>query len=160
MTKILTKTSRPHATWCGRCPKLGLSRAVVHVLLPLLVFKLPPGDLLRDAVYRRLWSAILVSLARGQITVLAILPTAAVLLNASPTQMGLLQALEVLPFALFGAHGVLTACAAGLHRRRGAVAGRDWVGAAGGLASACWACPGFIVGLRHRHRQHTAGSAR
>ncbi|MFO1228387.1 MFS transporter [Roseateles sp.] len=67
----------------------------------LAVFKLPPGDLLRDAVYRRLWSAILVSSLGGQITVLAIPLTAAVLLNASPTQMGLLQALEVLPFALF-----------------------------------------------------------
>ncbi|MDR7334780.1 MFS transporter [Roseateles asaccharophilus] len=63
--------------------------------------KLAPGDLLRDAVYRRLWTSILVSSLGGQITLLALPLTAAVLLNASPTQMGILQALEVLPFALF-----------------------------------------------------------
>ncbi len=62
---------------------------------------LAPGDLLRDAVYRRLWTSILVSSLGGQITLLALPLTAAVLLNASPTQMGILQALEVLPFALF-----------------------------------------------------------
>jgi MFS family permease len=62
---------------------------------------LAPGDLLRDAVYRRLWTSILVSSLGGQITLLALPLTAAVLLNASPKQMGILQALEVLPFALF-----------------------------------------------------------
>lgn len=64
-------------------------------------FKLPAGDLLRDAVYRRLWASILVSSLGGQITLLGLPLTAAVLLNASPTQMGLLQALQALPFALF-----------------------------------------------------------
>jgi hypothetical protein len=64
-------------------------------------FKLPAGDLLRDAVYRRLWVSILVSSLGGQITLLGLPLTAAVLLNASPTQMGLLQALQALPFALF-----------------------------------------------------------
>jgi MFS family permease len=62
---------------------------------------LAPGDLLRDAVYRRLWSSILISSLGGQITMLALPLTAAVLLNASPTQMGLLQAMEILPFVLF-----------------------------------------------------------
>lgn len=64
-------------------------------------FTLAPGDLLRDAVYRRLWSSILISSLGGQITMLALPLTAAVLLQATPTQMGLLQAIEILPFVLF-----------------------------------------------------------
>jgi MFS family permease len=61
---------------------------------------LRPDDLLRDAVYRRLWSSILISSFGGQITMLALPLTAAVLLHATPTQMGLLTAMEMLPFAL------------------------------------------------------------
>lgn len=64
-------------------------------------FTLPPGDLLRDLVYRRLWTSILISSLGGQITMLALPLTAAVLLNASPTQMGLLTATEIAPFVLF-----------------------------------------------------------
>ena len=62
---------------------------------------LPPNDLLRDAVYRRLWSSILISSLGGQITMLALPLTAAVLLNATPTQMGLLTTMEIMPFVLF-----------------------------------------------------------
>ena len=62
---------------------------------------LPADDLLRDPVYRRLWLSILISSAGGQITMLALPLTAALLLNASPLQMGLLTAVETLPFALF-----------------------------------------------------------
>ena len=62
---------------------------------------LPAGDLLRDATYRRLWTSILISSLGGQVTMLALPLTAAVLLHASPTQMGLLTAMEVLPFVLF-----------------------------------------------------------
>jgi len=65
------------------------------------LFKLPPGDLLRDAVYRRLWSSILISSFGGQVTMLALPLTAAVLLHATPTQMGLLSAMEIAPFVLF-----------------------------------------------------------
>jgi MFS family permease len=61
----------------------------------------PPGDLLRDATYRRLWSSILISSFGGQVTMLALPLTAAVLLHASPTQMGLLTAMEIVPFVLF-----------------------------------------------------------
>ncbi len=64
-------------------------------------FALAPGDLLRDAVYRRLWTSILISSLGGQVTMLALPLTAAVLLHASPTQMGLLTAMEILPFVLF-----------------------------------------------------------
>ena len=62
---------------------------------------LPAGDLLRDATYRRLWTSILISSFGGQVTMLALPLTAAVLLHASPTQMGLLTAMELLPFVLF-----------------------------------------------------------
>lgn len=61
---------------------------------------LRPDDLLRDATYRRLWTSILISSFGGQITMLALPLTAAVLLQATPTQMGLLMAMEILPFAL------------------------------------------------------------
>lgn len=63
--------------------------------------RLPAGDLLRDATYRRLWSSILISSFGGQITLLALPLTAAVLLHASPTQMGWLTFIEILPFVLF-----------------------------------------------------------
>ena len=64
-------------------------------------FALAPGDLLRDATYRRLWTSILISSFGGQVTLLALPLTAAVLLHAAPTQMGLLTAMELAPFALF-----------------------------------------------------------
>jgi MFS family permease len=63
--------------------------------------RLPGDDLLRDATYRRLWISILISSFGGQITMLALPLTAAVLLHATPTQMGLLSAMEILPFVLF-----------------------------------------------------------
>ena len=59
------------------------------------------NDLLRDKLYRRLWLSILTSGFGAQITLLAIPLTAAVLLHASPTQMGLLTSMELAPFVLF-----------------------------------------------------------
>jgi MFS family permease len=64
-------------------------------------FSLAPTDLLRDATYRRLWTSILISSFGGQVTLLALPLTAAVLMHAAPTQMGLLTAMELVPFALF-----------------------------------------------------------
>jgi MFS family permease len=64
-------------------------------------FKLGPTDLLRDRTYRRLWTSILISSFGGQVTLLALPLSAAVLLHASPTQMGQLTAAEIVPFALF-----------------------------------------------------------
>lgn len=64
-------------------------------------FKLPPGDLLHDFIYRRLWTSILISSFGGQVTLLAVPLTAAVLLRATPTQMGTLVFTETLPFVLF-----------------------------------------------------------
>lgn len=67
--------------------------------------RLAPDDLLRDAVYRRLWSSILISSLGGQVTMLALPLTAAVLLQATPTQMGRLTAMEIAPFILFSLPG-------------------------------------------------------
>ena len=63
--------------------------------------RVPAGDLLRDATYRRLWTSILISSFGGQVTMLALPLTAAVLLHATPTQMGLLTFMEIVPFVLF-----------------------------------------------------------
>jgi len=65
------------------------------------LIRLPPEDLLRNAIYRRLWSSILISSLGAQITMLALPLSAAVLLHASPTQMGLLTSMEIAPFVLF-----------------------------------------------------------
>jgi MFS family permease len=61
---------------------------------------LPADDLLRDRAYRRLWTSILISSLGGQVTMLALPLTAAALLHASPTQMGVLVACEIAPFVL------------------------------------------------------------
>ncbi len=61
---------------------------------------LDPDDLLRDAAYRRIFGSILVGSFGTQMSMLALPLAAAVLLAATPTQMGLLAALEALPFAL------------------------------------------------------------
>jgi MFS family permease len=48
-----------------------------------------------------LWTSILISSFGGQVTLLALPLSAAILLHASPTQMGALTAAEIVPFALF-----------------------------------------------------------
>jgi MFS family permease len=62
---------------------------------------LPPGDLLRDPAYARLFGSILTASFGNQVMMLALPLTAAVLLKATPLQMGLLTAIELLPFLLF-----------------------------------------------------------
>ena len=62
--------------------------------------ELPADDLLRDAIFRRLWTSVLISSLGGQITMLALPLTAVVLLQATPTQMGTLVAMEIAPFVL------------------------------------------------------------
>jgi MFS family permease len=81
-----------------------VNREAPLALLParwLSRLSLSPTDLLRDRTYRRLWTSILISSFGGQVTLLAIPLTAAVLMHAAPTQMGLLTAMEMIPFALF-----------------------------------------------------------
>ena len=77
----------------------GLARRALAALRAR--FTLAPNDLLRDAVYRRLWTSVLTSSFGAQIMMLALPLTAAVLLHASPTQMGGLTTMELLPFVLF-----------------------------------------------------------
>ena len=62
--------------------------------------RLAANDLWRDPVYLRLWSSILTSSFGNQVMMLALPLTAAVLLQATPTQMGLLTAVELMPFLL------------------------------------------------------------
>jgi MFS family permease len=63
-------------------------------------FTLAEDDLWRDPSYRRLWTSILTSSFGNQVMMLALPLTAAVLLQAKPTQMGLLTAIELLPFLI------------------------------------------------------------
>jgi len=64
-------------------------------------WRLPPDDLLRDAAFRRIWASTLIGTLGAQVTLLALPLTAALLLHATPTQMGWLASCEMLPFALF-----------------------------------------------------------
>ncbi len=57
-------------------------------------------DLWLDRNYRRLWLSILVSSFGGQITSLALSLTSAILLEATPSQVGTLGAIGIAPFVL------------------------------------------------------------
>lgn len=70
-----------------------------RLLAPLLK-RLPEGDLWRDRAYGHLWLSILTASFGGQVMLLALPLTAAVLLKATPTQMGTLTAIELSPFLL------------------------------------------------------------
>src|SRR4030095_8333623 len=62
----------------------------------------------RSPDFVKLWSSLTVTAFGSQITHLALPLTAAVMLHATPWQMGVLVALETLPFALVSLHaGVL-----------------------------------------------------
>src|SRR3954467_11973587 len=56
----------------------------------------------RNADFVRLWTSLTITHFGGQITFLALPLTAALLLDATPFEMGALTALESLPSALFG----------------------------------------------------------
>ncbi len=76
---------------------------LLRLLVPAWVrdrLRLPPQDLWRDPTYLRLWSSILTSSLGNQVLMLALPLTAAVLLHATPMQMGLLTAIELAPFVL------------------------------------------------------------
>ncbi len=61
-----------------------------------------------SADFRKLWTSLTITSFGAQITNLALPLTAALLLSATPMQMGILVALETLPFALVSLHaGVL-----------------------------------------------------
>jgi MFS family permease len=99
----LPQNTLPDVRECARKGGKTIIRvARIHTLLQgwFNRFTLAPDDLLRDRIYRRLWTSILISGFGGQVTLLAIPLTAAVLMHASPTQMGFLTAAELTPFAL------------------------------------------------------------
>ena len=56
----------------------------------------------RNPDFVKLWTSLTMVHFGGQITVLALPLTAALVLNASPLEVGILTALEALPFPLFG----------------------------------------------------------
>ena len=60
------------------------------------------GTLWRVRDFRMLWLSLTITHFGGQITFLALPLTAAILLNATPVEMGILMAVEVLPYTLFG----------------------------------------------------------
>ena len=59
----------------------------------------------RNADFVKLWSSLTITHFGGQITFLALPLTAALVLNASPFEVGVLTALEALPFPLLGLFG-------------------------------------------------------
>jgi MFS family permease len=71
-----------------------------------LMQKLNPArafdGLWRNGDFMRLWTSLTITHFGGQITLLALPLTAALLLDATPFEMGVLTALEAVPFALFG----------------------------------------------------------
>lgn len=60
-----------------------------------------PETLWRDSNYRRLWFSLLISAFAGQIGALALSLTAAEMLRATPTQIGILGSMGTIPFVLF-----------------------------------------------------------
>ncbi len=60
------------------------------------------GKLWRSRDFRTLWISLTITHFGGQVTFLALPLTAALLLNASPLEMGVLTAVEALPYTLFG----------------------------------------------------------
>ena len=56
----------------------------------------------RNPDFVKLWASLTITHFGGQVTFLALPLTAALLLNATPFEVGVLTALEALPFALFG----------------------------------------------------------
>jgi MFS family permease len=63
---------------------------------------LPEPGLLRSGDFRKLWASFTITTFGAQVTNLALPLTAALLLHASAWQMGVLVALEVLPFGVLG----------------------------------------------------------
>jgi MFS family permease len=110
---------------------------------------------LHDRAYRRLFASVLCSSFGGQITLLALPLTAALLLHATPTQMGWLTAMELLPFALFSLpSGVwldrvrkLPVYVAGELLIAAAVASVPLAWAMGWLGMSWLYAVGFVVGL-------------
>ena len=60
------------------------------------------GRIWRISDFRTLWISLTITHFGGQVTFLALPLTAALMLNATPLEMGILTAVEALPYTLFG----------------------------------------------------------
>jgi MFS family permease len=124
-----------------------------------LLATLNPGrwftGLWRNPDFVKLWSSLTIVHFGGQITFLALPLTAALVLNASPFEVGILTALESLPYPLFGLFAgvlvdrarklpVIIACDVGRALALGMIPVCAWLGA---LDMTVLYAAGFMVGL-------------
>jgi MFS family permease len=124
-----------------------------------LLATLNPGryftGLWRNRDFVKLWGSLTLHHFGGQITFLALPLTAALVLNASPLEVGVLTALEALPYPLFGLFAgvlvdrarklpVIIACDMGRAVALGMIPVCAWFGA---LHMAVLYAAGFLVGL-------------
>ena len=109
----------------------------------------------RNPDFVKLWGSLTIVHFGGQITFLALPLTAALVLNASPFEVGVLTALEALPYPLFGLFAgvlvdrarklpVIIACDVGRGLALGMIPVCAWLGA---LNMAVLYAAGFMVGL-------------
>ena len=109
----------------------------------------------RNPDFVKLWGSLTIVHFGGQITFLALPLTAAIVLNASPFEVGVLTALEALPYPLFGLFAgvlvdrtrklpVIIACDLGRALALGLVPVCAWFGA---LTMPVLYAAGFMVGL-------------
>jgi MFS family permease len=73
-----------------------------HPLLPPHALDRYLGTLWRNRDFRTLWLSLTITHFGGQVTLLALPLTAAILLHATPVEMGILVAMEALPYTLLG----------------------------------------------------------
>src|SRR4051812_45053089 len=124
-----------------------------------LLSSLNPGrwftGLWRNPDFVKLWGSLTIVHFGGQITFLALPLTAALALNASPLEVGVLTALEALPYPLFGLFAgvlvdrarklpIIIVCDVGRALALGMVPLFAWFGA---LNMAVLYAAGFLVGL-------------
>ena len=86
-------------------PNSNPARTLVFWFCGVFLLNVFRSPLFQIPGYRRMWLSILFSNLGGQITLLALPLTAVFLLDASPTQMGLLTAMEIAPFVLLSLPG-------------------------------------------------------
>src|SRR5258708_7362370 len=98
--------SRGRGGWPCPCPTAGnqpdASLPTRHGLAQSALLVLPPRGLLRHGDFRKLWFGETISLVGSQVTPLALQLTASILLQASPSQMGVLGASQTVPFLVLG----------------------------------------------------------
>ncbi|HEX4333186.1 MAG TPA: MFS transporter [Usitatibacter sp.] len=109
----------------------------------------------QNSDFRKLWGSLTITHFGGQVTFLALPLTAALMLNASPFEVGVLTALEALPYPLFGLFAgvlvdrtrklpVIIACDVGRALALAAIPVCAWAGA---LSMTVLYVAGFFIGL-------------